>query len=662
MSTDPFATALSALREGRFDRVEASARAILAAAPGDARGHALLGSALLHTGRLEQARRSLDAALARDAGLLPARLDRGELALREGHADEALADFVAATTLAPTLAATWAGQGRALLALERSGEALERLRHAQRLAPDDVATLEALARALVATRADLRELIAVREQLCRLEPRSPAAQQRLALAWLRGEFLAQAHAAFATALALDSDYLPARWCATLVPTQPVPGGTAERDAFRARWSEGMAWFECEPLDTPARAPHVATALLSATNLALHYLPGGLRDEQARYGGVLARMVGALAPAARPRATRHARPRIGLLSAQLRRHSVSKIALGLMDHRPTDAEIVLLHPDDRVDATTEAWRARADRYLGGRRSLAEWFARLAEAELDALVHLDVGLDPLATALAAWRAAPRQLAYWGHPITTGLATIDAFLAPESMLVGEADAQFRERLLRLPGVGAALLSPTIDDAATAPPIDPATTRGAPPRLLLGQNVAKLGPEHDAVLARIAARAPQVELHLTPHPQPHVRDALLARMRPAFAAHGVDADRRVVMHPNLEETAYRRLVASCALCLDSFEWSGGISTYEALALGVPVLTLPSATLRGRQSCAFLQAVDAEALIARDTDDYVERAVTLACDPPARTTLAQRIVANRARLFEAQHAAQAFWACALNR
>src|SRR4029450_12224462 len=86
----------------------------------------------------------------------------------------------------------------------------------------------------------------------------------------------------------------------------------------------------------------------------------------------------------------------------------------------------LHPG--MDDVAAAVRARADRFaeFGGLRARPSSVAPVIRDDaLDVLVYPELGMDHATFALAALRLAPRQLAGWGHPVTTGLPSIAAML---------------------------------------------------------------------------------------------------------------------------------------------------------------------------------------------------------------------------------------------
>jgi CRISPR-associated protein Csy1 len=93
----------------------------------------------------------------------------------------------------------------------------------------------------------------------------------------------------------------------------------------------------------------------------------------------------------------------------------------------------------------------------------------------------------------------------------------------------------------------------------------------------------------------------------------------------------------------------------LDTLHWSGGNTTLDALACGLPVVTLPGAFMRGRQSAAMLRAVGAGELIARDSDDYRGIAARVVGDRAFRLRMAQTIRGGLGELFDRPEPVRAF-------
>jgi predicted O-linked N-acetylglucosamine transferase (SPINDLY family) len=84
--------------------------------------------------------------------------------------------------------------------------------------------------------------------------------------------------------------------------------------------------------------------------------------------------------------------------------------------------------------------------------------ILDNQLHILVYLDIGMDPRTTQLAGLRLAPVQCVTWGHPITSGLPTIDYFISSELMEPAEGDNHYSEKLIRLSNLGIAYPKPSL------------------------------------------------------------------------------------------------------------------------------------------------------------------------------------------------------------
>ena len=257
-----------------------------------------------------------------------------------------------------------------------------------------------------------------------------------------------------------------------------------------------------------------------------------------------------------------------------------------------------------------------------------------------------MDPTSFALAALRLAPRQCVAWGHPVTTGLPTLDAFFSPAAMEPDDAEAHYRERLVRLPGLGTRYALPACPADASREAF------GLPdgvPLLLCPQSLFKIHPDNDALFARVLAIAPRAHLVLFEGRHPSLTATYLARLDRALAAVGLSRAGRVHVLPQCAHDDYLRINAVCDAMLDTLRWSGGNTSLDALACGLPIVTLPGRFMRSRQSCAMLELLEVRDTIAADADDYQRIAVRLVRERAWRDDVAARITARRAALYDDQ-------------
>jgi predicted O-linked N-acetylglucosamine transferase (SPINDLY family) len=225
--------------------------------------------------------------------------------------------------------------------------------------------------------------------------------------------------------------------------------------------------------------------------------------------------------------------------------------------------------------------------------------------------------------------------GYVGSTGLTALDYLLADRFHVPVGAEKHYVEKVLRLPDGYLCYEAPPY-----APPVGPL------PALAAGQvtcaafhNPAKITPLVVATWAEVLRQVPTARLVLKSH---WLDDAgLRQRLPEAFAGHGIAAGRLGLLgnsghRQQLEQ--YQRV----DLALDTFPYSGGLTTCEACWMGVPVVTCPGETFASRHSLSHLSNAGLAETITRDRADYVATAVRLAGDLPRlaqlRSGLRQRL------------------------
>jgi CRISPR-associated protein Csy1 len=202
---------------------------------------------------------------------------------------------------------------------------------------------------------------------------------------------------------------------------------------------------------------------------------------------------------------------------------------------------------------------------------------------------------------------------------------------------------RLVTLPGLGTHYAAPVAPAAAERSAFDlPADET----LFLVPQSLFKIHPDNDRLIARVIAADPKAALVFFAAPYENITQVFGERLAAAFAAEGIEAEARAIVLPYMSHEDYLRVNRCCDVMLDTLHWSGGNTSLDALACGLPVVTLPGALMRGRQSSAMLRLLGVEELIARDLDDYVAIASRLGKDPKLRAALSHRISAAAPTLF----------------
>jgi CRISPR-associated protein Csy1 len=620
----------------------------------------------------------LDGALALDSTQARVWNELGLLCADAGLAARAIAAFEMATRTDPNYARAWNNFGNALRAAGRIQEAVRAGERAVRADPayvlawanlgalkrdagDDDGADAALRRALaldpkhrgalltlgglLRERSDLAHAAELFTRLVEVNPRDANAALQLASTLAERDELPAARAAYDQALARDPALLRAAFGAHL--TLPmVAADAAAVTAARAAYAGGLTRLEA---DLPGRAaalpPERLLDEMRWSNFLLAYQGEDDRALQHRFGALAARVLAAGAPEwVRPRAPRvrtGSRVRVGFVGTFFRDATIGRYFEHWVRDLPrADFEVFVYHLLPGIDALAQLLAHDTEHF----RHLPWWrpsqlAPRIRADALDVLVYPELGMGAVPFALASLRLAPLQCAGWGHPVTTGLPHVDVFLSSAVMEPPGAEAHYSERLVTLPGIGTRY-------AAPAAPTDAARgDLGLPegmPLLLCPQSLFKIHPDNDALFAAVLSALPEARLVWFEGRDP----ALTAAFRRRLERAGVEAER---MHPlpQCGHDDFLRVNTVCDVMLDTLRWTGGNTSLDALACALPIVTLPGAFMRGRQSAGMLGLMELRELIAVDAADYVRIAVRLVRDRPWREEIVARIRGGRSRLFD---------------
>ncbi|WP_242151478.1 tetratricopeptide repeat protein [Sphingomonas sp. BAUL-RG-20F-R05-02] len=547
--------------------------------PAHAEAHAGLAGALAHQGELPAALAAIDRAITlrpHDAGK---HVNRGNILAAMGSGEAAIASYRRAIELDAKLPAAHNNLGLALAKREDFSGAVHCYRHAITIAPDHADAYLNLGNALQEIGDAAGAADAYRAMLSRWPDRADA---RLALAM------------------------------TAIPMMPrtADAAAATPGAFAAALDDLAAWA--------SRAPTGLHAVAGTSQpFYLAYRNGDVTAPLRQYGDLVA------TPA--PASPRHASPgdgriRLAIVSAQVRDHPVWRIILkGLLTHLDRSRfAVTLYHLGTMSDAQTK-WAANTvDHFVTGARPATAWQAVIAQDQPDIILYPEVGMDAVTGALAAKRLAPVQAAFWGHPITTGLPTIDLFFSGAALEAADADQHYRERLVRLPRTGVCLdwhAGPA--EPWRGPPRSPGTVRFA-----ICQQPIKFDPADDALLARIARDAGACEFwFVMPHRQRWAGEQLIERLRASFAQAGLDPDSYIKTTEWMTAPAFNGFLDAMHVYLDCPAFSGFTTALQALQRGLPIVTLEGRFLRQRLAAGLLRDLGVPEGIATSPDEYVARA-----------------------------------------
>jgi protein O-GlcNAc transferase len=424
------------------------------------------------------------------------------------------------------------------------------------------------------------------------------------------------------------------------------------DQYRRRFTQGLQrMIEETPLDTAADRQRALVAISKNINKYLGYQGYNDRKLQEQYGGWVHQIMTASFPQFAqsppiPPLGAGGRLRIGYVSARFRDTSVTKSFLGwLREHDRERITGFAYHASRRTDAITDQVRSVVENFRELQSSPGDAAEAIRNDKLHALIFLDVGMEPQMTQLAALRLAPIACLAWDYPVTSGLPSIDYFLSGDAMEPEDAQDHYSEELVLLPGLGVHCAKPVIPMGLLFKSRRDFGIRDDAVVYLTSQTIFKFLPAQDQLLAKIARLVPNSQFVFLVTNE-IVRSDLERRLGHVFAAAGLDSADRCVLLPEMARLDYWNLHRNADVILDTIGWSGGVSTLEAIPLGVPIVTLPGSFMRGRQSSAILSQLGATETIAHTEDEYVEIATQLGLNPQWRQGVVERMARGHSRIY----------------
>ena len=381
---------------------------------------------------------------------------------------------------------------------------------------------------------------------------------------------------------------------------------------------------------------------------LNYLPDVSAEDIKREAELFGALVGKATPlAAKPRSKNRTSVRVGLVSGDLCNHPVGFFLYRVLPEMRAQGMEIFAYPTHGThDDTTKLIFQCVNKWtpISGMTDVlaAETIQR---DEIDILIDLSGQTGGSRMPMFAYRPAPVQISSWiGFSSTSGMAAMDYVLADPHVAPPGEERFFTEKLWRLPKTYQCF-SPPRD----APAFQPA------PCLSSGQvtfgslnNLAKMTDGVVATWAEIltAVEGSKLLLRTTQLKTPQVRQTTQER----FARHGIAADRLILMEPGTRNEALSTY-GQIDIALDTFPYTGGTTTAEALWMGAPVVTLRGDRFSARMGVGMLCNAGLPDWVADSPADYVAKAVAFASDHQAIGSLRQDLQANLAQrpLFDAK-------------
>jgi protein O-GlcNAc transferase len=593
--------------QGRLDEAVAAYRQAIRIKSDYAEAHSNLGNALFGLGTCDEAIAAYRQAIGSKPDYAEGHYNFGIALAAQGRLDEAVAAYRQAIGIKPHFAEAYSNLGNALWRQGNSDEAIAACRRAIGINPDYAEAHSNLGNVLFGQGKSDEAMAAYREAIG-IKPDFAEPHSNLANALFGQGKSDEAIAAYRQAIGIRPDYAEAHYnfgIALAAQGRLEEAVAAYRQAIGIRPNFSQAFSNlllCLNYDDKLTNDHI---------FAAH------REWDERYGQRA------------PRFTTYSndrdptrRLRIGYLSPDFREHSVAWFLEPLLrGHDRQKVEVFCYAEVSRPDSVTTRLQGLADKWLVtvglSDEGLAE---RIRTDGIDILVDVAGHTPGNRLLMFARKPAPVQVTWLGYPNTTGLNAIDYRLVDAvTDPAGEADAWASETLVRLE-----------DGFLCYRGLRNAPEPTSPPCLKTGtvtfgsfNNPAKISGATFDAWAKLLRRLPEARLLLKA--RPFADAATRALFLAHLGARGIAEDRVELLSWLPGAAEHLALYHRVDIALDPFPYNGTTTTFEALWMGVPVITLRGHRHAGRVGASLLTQIRLTDLIANSPEEYIEIAVALA-------------------------------------
>ncbi|SCB33624.1 tetratricopeptide repeat protein [Bradyrhizobium yuanmingense] len=313
--------------------------------------------------------------------------------------------------------------------------------------------------------------------------------------------------------------------------------------------------------------------------------------------------------------------VGYVAAEFRQHSAGLTLLPVLRHHDhAKFKIVCYYAWPGADEYTAKFKALADVWVDAwQMSDDELADRIQADNVDILIDVSGHTTGNRLQCFARKPAPIQATGFGHATGTGMPTMDYVLADPIFIPPSARHLFPEKIHDLP----CLI--TMEPVTNLKPSELPMLRNGYVTFGVFNRIYKISDDAIRVWSRIMREVPGSKIILKHGllDDALLRDSLVAR----FIAQGI-AEEDITCLGTTSRDDHLMAFDKIDISLDTFPQNGGISTWESLYKGVPVVAKLGIGASSRAGASIVAAVGLGDWVAEDDDGYVEIARKFASQP----------------------------------
>lgn len=596
--------------------------------------HVNTGTIYMVNKEIESARRAYESALVIKKDIPEALNNLGNLCLVQGKSEEALTWYRKATSAQPGFREARYNLANCLRKNGRYTAAMEQYRQLIDESPSDARLFNGLG-VVYKMMKDYKAAIGHFQNAITLNPDLISAYHNLALVYHDTNQYEEAIACLGESLMIRRDFATEIKKCMLIPQ--IYTSKSEIDDIRGRFNTELDRLLAREDTIQDPFSQVGIANFS---LALHgYNEKNIRKKIASFYLKVCPDLNWTSPSLKKQKTD--KIVIGMVSRYFHSCTIGNLYHGIINNLAKDKfELILFAFDWKDDSLSRLIAKSADELVHLPNDFKSARKIIARYSMDVVFYPEIGLDPLTYFIAFTRFAPVQCKK-GFGVTMGIPAIDYFISSKFTEPSNAAENYSEKLVQLDTLGYFIQRPTLPKKKlTSEQLGLPTDKTTYACL---QSLFKLHPDFDHFIGKIFKRDPDAMLLLLDGQHSAWNELIVKRLEMIDP----DARQKIFFLPRLPREQFVSLFLLPDAVIDSIYFSGGHTSLECFALGVPVVTWPSSQMAGRLTYGYYRRIGVLDCIAKDADEYAAIAYRLAHDHPWREQIGKKIKQKSSILFE---------------
>ena len=343
-------------------------------------------------------------------------------------------------------------------------------------------------------------------------------------------------------------------------------------------------------------------------------------------------------------------RIGFLSSEiLGKHSITYFLETIFKDYNKDKFEIYLYLDNAIeDENTNEFKILVKKFINvSSLEDIEAFNLIRRDNIDIMFDITGVTLSNRVSLFKNRMAPKQISWLGYCNTSGLENMDYLIADKNLIYDEEKNYYSEKIIYMPNIWNCHSGLNSIRSLSDPPClkEKNITFGS------FNNFNKINDQVISVWSQILLKVKNSKLIL--------KSSLKmdkSFLKKEFEKYGVIDSIKFLEKRKLE--SHYNLYKNIDIALDTFPYNGVTTTFEALAMGVPVITMKGYNFNSRCGESIIKNVDIEELIANNEDDYILKAQKIANDKDKLLELRKNIfkISHETPLFDTKQFSQDFF------